>query len=124
MTKKCLTLVAVLAITVMIIGVPALLSLLPHPDVTKSNFDRIKTGMTRMEVEEVFGEKGTNVFDTARVQFVTWEANDGSRAEIEFVDDGAIPKRWVDNGETFLDRIRRWLGLGAARPKPAMRTGP
>src|SRR4051794_34632049 len=118
-----LALIVVLPFTIAVtLGVVAIL--LPSSGVTKANFDRIKEGMTRKEAEEVFGKEGTTVFDTGQVQLVRWEASDGSRAEIDFVDGIPSKIRWIDSGETSRDAIRRWLHIGPERPKLPMRTGP
>jgi outer membrane protein assembly factor BamE (lipoprotein component of BamABCDE complex) len=53
--KKRLLLIASLPLTIALtLGVLAMLP--PPPGVTKANFDRIQEGMTRAEVEEIFGK--------------------------------------------------------------------
>jgi hypothetical protein len=109
MTKKRLLLIASLpltiAVTLCVLAMPP-----PRPGVTKANFDRIKKGMTKAEVEAIFGEKGDWPDSTAQVgQAMCWRAKDGSGAVVEFVDECVVIKQWADSHETILDKIRRWL---------------
>jgi hypothetical protein len=54
MPKKRLLLIASFPFTIALtLGVLAMLP--PSPGVTKANFDRIKEGMTKAEVEEILG---------------------------------------------------------------------
>jgi hypothetical protein len=95
-----------------ILGVLAMLP--PSPGVTKTNFDRIEKGMTRAEVEEIFGEKGA-MAGMHEHTFVFWLANDGSSASVDFVNDCVAAKRWEDSDETILDKIRPWLHFPKVR---------
>ena len=111
MTKKRLLLIAsVPLIAAVALGVLSILP--PRPGVTKANFDRIEKGMTKAEVEAIFGEKG-NWWDGAaqKGQAMCWTAKDGSGALVEFVDECVAIKQWADSRETVLDRFRRWLHL-------------
>jgi hypothetical protein len=104
------------------LGVLALLP--PCPGVTKANFDRIQKGMTKGEVEGIFGgkgeivangmvwsaEEGNFVFNPRRIG-CCWSADDGSRAVIEFSDDCVDLKDWRGSNDTMLDKLRRWLHL-------------
>jgi hypothetical protein len=136
MTKKRLLLIAAVPLVIaVILGVLAMLP--PSPGVTKANFDRIEKGMTVAEVEGIFGGEGeegeVTRDDKALIAEIlgqeferdgkspkvrgdlrvcrTWGANDGSGAQIEFVDDCVVDKHWFDSHETVLDKIRRWLHL-------------
>ena len=79
-----------------------------RPGVTKRNFDRVEIGMTMVQVEEIFGGKGQRLPDTP---YIGWAAGDLSGAIVTFRHGGVVAKDWVDNPETFLDKIRRWLRL-------------
>jgi hypothetical protein len=95
-----------------ILGVLALLP--PHPGVTKANYDRIQKGMTKAEVEEIFGEKGELNFldeETLTFRMLYWKERDRSCAVIEFTGDCVVDKGWGDSDETILEKIRRWLHL-------------
>src|SRR5271155_206271 len=65
----------------------------PPPGVTKENFDRIENGMTRAEVEAIFGdETGLRKGPAAM-----WESDDTDDiAVVGFDDDGHVrAKNWV-----------------------------
>ena len=131
--KKRLLMIAAVPLAI-VVTVSVLAMLPPSPGVTKANFDRIQKGMTLAEAEEIFGEKGEVTRDDKALiaeilgqEFArdgkslkvrgdlkvcrTWGANDGSGAQIEFVDDCVVDKQWIDTDETFLKKIRRWLHL-------------
>jgi hypothetical protein len=111
MTKKRLLLIASLPLVIVVtVGVLAMMP--PRPGVTKANFDRVEKGMTRAEVEEIFGEKGDVWYGVAQVgQAMLWTARNGSTAIVEFVDECVAIKQWTDSNETLLAKIRRWLHL-------------
>jgi outer membrane protein assembly factor BamE (lipoprotein component of BamABCDE complex) len=97
-------------------------ALLPSgPGVTKANFYRIEDGMSLAQVEALLGPPDynspsgrnwellyngkTHVGHTRRV----WGGDDGG-ARIDFDEEGRVfSKTWVDNPESFLDRLRRWF---------------
>jgi hypothetical protein len=136
-TKKRLLLFASLPLVIAVtVGVLAMLP--PRPGVTKTNFDRIETGMTRAEVEDIFGGKGKEwpefwmrsdadilkgmttqeirEIDSRERQgwdrfIMRWDANDEAQAGILIQNDCVVAKQWFDSNETFLDKIRRWLHL-------------
>lgn len=119
MTKKRLILIAALPLAIVVtFGILAMLP--PRPGVTKANFDRIQHGMTKMEVEEIFGGKNTGIWADPKKQQVWdvviggqsfWKADDGSEAYIDFVHDGVTEKTWEPSTETLFHKIRRWLHL-------------
>ena len=111
MTKKRLLLIASLPLAIALtFGIFTILP--PRPSVTKANFDRIENGMTKAEVEEVFGEKGQPSYGAPQVgEAMFWTARDGSNAIVEFVDECVAIKQWADSKETIFDKIRRWLHL-------------
>jgi hypothetical protein len=138
--KKRLLLVASLPVTIaVILGVLAMLPPDDRPGVTKANFDRIEEGMTRAEVEEIFGRPSDKIEGLTRAEIEltraeieqmagggkaeeflirigpnnsrSWTANDGAEAEIYFKNDCVTGKLWLDSHGTFLDKIRRWLHL-------------
>ena len=109
MTKKRLLLLAFLPLVIVVtLGVLAILP--PSPGVTKANFDRIEKGMTKAEVEEIFGGKG-ELFHEDDKALMYWDADDGSVAWIRFQGDCVDGKGWLDSDEPILDKIRRWLRL-------------
>lgn len=113
MTKRRLLLIASLPLTVVVtLGVLAMLPSDDRPGVTKANYDRIKRGMTKAEVEEVFGETSDLGMRLNSAITYEWRHTDGSCAEVTFSLGGlAARKQWHDSNESFLDRIRRWLHL-------------
>jgi hypothetical protein len=116
-TKKHLLLIAALLIAVITLALGLLAMMPPGPGVTKANFDRIKEGMTRAEVEEIFGGPAFKSFEYSRVdrRFYSsriWCENNGNEsAWIEFFDDESVFRsEWSgSSNETFLDKICRWL---------------
>jgi hypothetical protein len=122
MTKKRLILVVALPFAAIAMTVAVLAILPPRPGVTKANFDRIQEGMTRAEVEEIFGGPSSEdvvistkdgkmiiTFDQPRVK--GWGADDGL-AVIEFDEKGKTKeKSWSGLPLSLFDRIRRWLHL-------------
>jgi hypothetical protein len=115
MTRKRRYLIsaAVLAACVGIaFGVLAMLP--PRPGVTKANFDRIEKGMTREDVEVLFGGKGDwrwIVGDWEVKSEWMWRDNDGVEATINFENDCVTKKQWSGSDETIPDKLRRWLHL-------------
>ena len=84
----------------------------PGPGVTKANFDRIKIGMTKIEVEEIFGEKGIFVkVEKGEAPCLFWNAGDRAEVWIRFSDDCVNGDMTWSADETFLDKIRSWLHL-------------
>ncbi len=115
MTKKRLALIAVLPLTVAVI-LGALAMLPPPPGVTKANFDRIQDGMTKAEVEEIFGTGPASGWRGTEVEGETWgwwEGEDEPGAEISFNDERVSRRLWFSDPkmETVLARVRRWLHL-------------
>ena len=86
------------------LGVVAIIP--PGPGVTKANFDRIEIGMTKAQVEKIFGGEGELGADGC-----TWHADDGSFAFVWFIDDRVLRVQWLSSHDTFFDKIRRWLHL-------------
>lgn len=88
----------------------------PAPGVTKVNFDRIEKGMTRAEVEVIFGKAsfrhaavtgGGGVFS-----FGEWEGDDGARASFVFFDDAVQDDgSWTPSTETLAGKLLRWVRL-------------
>ena len=114
MTKKRLFLLASLPLTIAVIfGVLAMLP--PSPGVTKANFDRIQEGMTKAEVEDIFGRTTWKTEPHWRRSHTNeiWSSDDGEYAVvIVFNERGtAVIGESFDSNEPFLDKIRRWLHL-------------
>jgi len=105
------------------LGVVAMLP--PQPGVTKANFDRIEIGMTKSEVEQIFGRErtvspspfrslvvlATFQCDFEGVAVMCWDADNGSWAGIGFKGNCVVDKHWRNSPETFTDKFRRWLHL-------------
>ena len=110
-TKKRLLLLASLPLTIAVtLGV--LVMLPSSPGVTKAKFDRIEIGMTKIEVEEIFGEKGIIVkVEKGEAPCLYWNAGDGAEVWIRFSDDCVNGDMTWSADETFLDKIRSWLHL-------------
>ena len=105
MTKGRLLLIGLFPLAVVVaLGVIAMLP--PSPGVTKANFDRIEMGMTKAQVEEIFGEKGVEI----DLGYTVWESHDG-RATILFCYDSVNGSGFQSNNGTILDKIRRCLHL-------------
>jgi hypothetical protein len=117
MTKKHFLLIVALPLSIAV-TLCVLAMIPPRPGVTKANYDRIETGMTKAEVEEIFGGKEIDLL-AAPMKNRSWDvfgrsvwtADDGSEAWISFGDDCVYQKRWYESAETFLDKLRRWLHL-------------
>jgi hypothetical protein len=117
-TKKRLLLIASVPLAIVVtLGV---LAMLPHgPGVTKANFDRIETGMTRTEVEEIFGGPSesktyTTVGEITTITDVWGQIEQGKcvgLANVNFQDEMVVDKEWHSVPETILGKIRRWLHL-------------
>ena len=106
-TKKRLILIAAVPLTIaLMVGVLAMLT--TRSNVTKANFERIQEGMTRPEVEQVFGMAG--ISQSSKEDALTaWEADDGSVAYVRFLDGCVVRKSWHDSELTFFQKIRRRL---------------
>lgn len=92
-----------------LIGLPILvIALLPNrPGVTRANFHRIAIGMTKPDVENIFGgEPAKRMPRHLRGKLFVWFNDDGRRAaEIFFDEQGQVSdKEWRD--WTLLGRVR------------------
>jgi hypothetical protein len=94
------------------------LAMLPErPGVTKANFDRIKNGMTRVEVEGILGEPSRNPLSLLSGRniwtHVEWNGVDGARIHFTFLNDvidiNANAGSWTPSSETIGDKFRRRL---------------
>ena len=106
MTRKRIILIAALPLAVIV--TLCVLATLHRSHVTKANFDRIQEGMTKAEVEQIFGEKGE--WD-AEIDRLVWQADDGTWASVWFIDGCVTQTNWLNPNETLLEKIRRWLHL-------------
>jgi hypothetical protein len=106
-----------LLMTACVVTVAVVYLLPPKPGVAKENFDRIEVGMTRAEVEKLFGGKA-NGFHRLRPYNPSpdsWEDDEtGEGAELEFDANDCVkamqwfPNDWPDERtvwEKFLDRL-------------------
>ena len=99
-------------VIVVTLGVLAMLPPNTRPGVTKANFDRIEIGMTKIEVEEIFGEKGIIVkVEKGEAPCLYWNAGDGAEVWIRFSDDCVNGDMTWSADETFLEKVRSWLHL-------------
>ena len=91
----------------------------PRPGITRANYERIREGMTLVEVEAILGRPGDGFGgdgDTPRVRF--WQG-DHVKVTVWFDTDGCVEAGWCGTGEEewepltedegFLDRLRRLL---------------
>ena len=108
-----------------VLGVAACMTLLvlalmpAGPGVTKANFDRIKAGMNRAEVEELFGRPadtrslhgGLKIRHTVEI----WRGVEGDASIISDESRGVVADErfheWSPRHEGILQRVRRWLRL-------------
>jgi hypothetical protein len=93
------------------------------PGVTKANYDRIEKGMTKEDVRAILGGKGESHFllfagGTLHtwITSTSWTGEDGSVAEMHFVESGDGPARvtatnWIESKETITERLLRVLRL-------------
>ena len=103
MTRKRLFVIAGIFVSVVCIVLATLAMLPSRPGVTKANFDRIEKGMTRPEVESIFGRKESKGF---------WRADNGACAFVNFNLSGhAVDMGWWDSEETTWEKMLRWLHL-------------
>ena len=115
MTKKRMLLIAILPLAIIVtVGVLAMLP--PRPGVTKTNFDQIQEGMTKAEVEAIFGGHPSKDFQyRVKREIYTsgiWCEDNGKEvAWIEFFDGKVCDTRWGGVNESITDKIRRWLHL-------------
>ena len=108
MTTKRVVLISLLPLSIAVtLGV--LMVLPPRTGVTKANFDRIETGMTLAEVEEIFGEKAT-LMGGGGDKFMLWETGEGFWTDMDFVEGRLVHMEW-HTPETLLDKLCRWFHL-------------
>jgi hypothetical protein len=107
MTKKRLLLIALFPLAI-VVTLGVLVMLPPRPGVTKANFDQIGVGMTRAEVEAIFGREGSGPLGETAFY---WNQDDWSLARIDFLDNCVTDKAWGGSHLTGLNRVRRWLRL-------------
>jgi hypothetical protein len=109
--KKRLLLLASLPLAIAVtLGVLALLP--PRLGVTKANFDRIEIGMTKAEVEAIFGERSTfEAFVKPSSDRYSWQSDGGAQAWVYTTagDNAVRNKVWLESAETIPNKIRRWL---------------
>jgi len=82
--------------------------------VTKLHFDVIENGMTRADVEALFGKAPEADFADAGGlhRWASWRSDDGAAsADIVFFEDKVIDKGWIESNQNIFARIRRWLSL-------------
>jgi len=75
----------------------------PHNNVLKANFDCTELGMTKDQVEKIFGPPATRFPDPDGWAF--WESSDGSGVLIEFEKDCVVRKDFKMHDVPVLERI-------------------
>jgi hypothetical protein len=110
-TKKRLILISTLLLAIAVtLGVFAMLP--AGPGVTKANFDRIHEGMTKAEVEKIFGREGKEGARSGVETSFLWAADDGRwSTNIWFANNCVTEKHWHNSDEPIFKRIRRLLHL-------------
>jgi hypothetical protein len=104
------------------------LALLPaRPGVTKENFDRIELGMTRTEVEAIFGNGSDKSFISDMQENQMWHTGRDDTALIRFSLNGRVTeKSWdiTSDDRSLLQKIRELLpwNEGVSAP-PGRRNG-
>jgi hypothetical protein len=117
MFKNRWLLLGLLLLMAACVAVVALAFLPTRPGVTKENFDRIEVGMTRAEVEKIFGGQAPGIvhlWDLLPSQ-CGWEDDEtGDGATIQFDENDCVQaKRWLPSAwpddrtlwERWLDRL-------------------
>jgi hypothetical protein len=104
MKKRLLPIAAILTV----VAGAIILTLLPvRPGVTKANFDRLAMGMSRNEVEAVFGRP----CDDSHCHSA-WNSDDG-QAHIHFNEHGQIERKlWFEAEFSLYQKLQRrfpWL---------------
>jgi hypothetical protein len=79
----------------------------PAPGVTWSNFQLIEIGMPQSEVERLLGGPGWSFGQPHGY----WSSNAGLIVVCFDGKDRATEKEWTPGDESFLDRLRHWLGF-------------
>ena len=114
---------AAVAVTILVFsGLIVLPNHLAGPGVTRANFNRIETGMTLDEVEEILG--GPPCFDapngrswiglalmcvTRHYSREVWGGNDGA-VTVEFNAQWRVAeKSWTESPDSFFGKLRRWF---------------
>ena len=83
----------------------------PGDQINPLSFRKIKAGMTENEVEEIFGRPGQII----TVNSKAWDGADWV-ATIYFDENGLVGPTMFGPRETFLAKVRRWLGLEPRLP--------
>jgi hypothetical protein len=114
--RKRLILATVAVAVIACIVLAALATLPPRSGVTKANFDRIKAGMSRAEVEELFGRPADTSYLHGGLKIRhTVEVWHGVEGEATIICDEArglvADEQWSARDESILQRVRRLLRL-------------
>jgi hypothetical protein len=106
--RRRLLLIASLPLAAIVaLWVAALLS--PRDGVTKANFNRIQKGMTKPEVENIFGQESTMLAPCGRDVANLWRDSEGDRNAYVFFDknERVLSTSWIE--ASVSDKIRRVL---------------
>jgi hypothetical protein len=88
----------------------------PKPGVTEAKLAQIKTGMTKEDVEDLFGEEGTE-FEWGGVDTFSWPRSNGGTVAIWF-NSGRVGHVNVRDPENTIQKIRRCLDFSPPPPTP------
>jgi hypothetical protein len=122
MTKKRRYLISAGILAACVCIALGVLALLPQrPGVTKANFDRTATRMTKIEISKLLGPpsdlspNGTCWSELHNGKLapgherVVWGGDDGAAVFVFDEGERVVYQTWVENQQTFTDRLRRWL---------------
>ena len=82
--------------------------------VTTAKLEQIKYGMAKEEVEDIFGEQGTE--EWMGVNSFIWQRDNGGSVAINFDSDNTVRHVFRHDPETTFQKIRRWLGFSPSMP--------
>lgn len=120
MSRKRYLAVAGMLVILALVGFGVAMMLPLGPGVTKANFDRIEDGMTRADVEAIFGRPSDHTqyfprypdFGIADVWSIA--GDNFGHARIYFVDDHVKGQysTWIQaEPESLIQKLRGWLNL-------------
>jgi hypothetical protein len=113
MRKRCIALFLVVGL-----AVAAFIAwcLVPRPGVTYANFERLRTEMTRNEVQDILGPQENGQLKPGKSYRDIWYGQNSSAIVTFDVEDTVIDLDWNWDGDrplgnTHLAKFRRWLGF-------------
>jgi hypothetical protein len=82
-----------------------------RPGTTKANFDRIKKGMPRADMEAILGQRKLEGDAGVVGIVIIWWAEDSSQLWVIFNNGVVTDMCWKQSDQTLLEKIRRTLHL-------------